>query len=201
MEHFTHSALYLDPDASVEARTHDLLTRMNLAEKVGLLMLLDARQDLVDIVSDKLAGSVLHASPTRIRKAIELARRTRLGIPLLTADDCIHGHSFWPGATIFPTQLAMACTWDPPLLQRVARAAAVEISATGIHWTFSPVLCITRDLRWGRVNETFGEDPFLIGELGAAMVRGYQRKRSHRPHRRPGLREAPRRLLRDPGRP
>jgi beta-glucosidase len=68
----------------------------------------------------------------------------------------------------------MACSWDPALVQRAARAAAVEIAATGIHWTFSPVLCVTRDLRWGRVNETFGEDPFLIGELGAAMIRGYQ---------------------------
>ncbi|MEU9115863.1 glycoside hydrolase family 3 N-terminal domain-containing protein [Streptomyces sp. NPDC048483] len=174
MEHSPRSALYLDPDASVEARTHDLLARMTLPEKVGQLLQLDARHDLVDIVSAKLAGSVLHASPTRMREAIALARQTRLGIPLLTADDCIHGHSFWPGATIFPTQLAMACTWDPALLQQAARAAATEISATGIHWTFSPVLCITRDLRWGRVNETFGEDPFLIGELGAAMVRGYQ---------------------------
>ncbi|MFG2826145.1 glycoside hydrolase family 3 N-terminal domain-containing protein [Streptomyces sp. NPDC048434] len=174
MEHSPRSALYLDPDASVEARTHDLLARMTLPEKVGQLLQLDARQDLVDIVSARLAGSILHASPTRMREAIALARRTRLGIPLLTADDCIHGHSFWPGATIFPTQLAMACTWDPALLQQAARAAATEISATGIHWTFSPVLCITRDLRWGRVNETFGEDPFLIGELGAAMVRGYQ---------------------------
>ncbi|MGQ4365187.1 glycoside hydrolase family 3 N-terminal domain-containing protein [Streptomyces sp. SAS_272] len=109
-----------------------------------------------------------------MHEAIALARRTRLGIPLLTADDCIHGHSFWPGATIFPTQLGMASTWDPALLRRAARATAIEVSATGIHWTFSPVLCITRDLRWGRVNETFGEDPYLIGELGAAMVAGYQ---------------------------
>jgi beta-glucosidase len=147
---------------------------VTLPEKVGQLLQLDARQDLVDIVSTKLAGSVLHASPARMLEVIALARKTRLGIPLLTADDCIHGHSFWPGATIFPTQLAMACTWDPALLKRAARAAATEISATGIHWTFSPVLCITRDLRWGRVNETFGEDPFLIGELGAAMVSGYQ---------------------------
>ena len=106
--------------------------------------------------------------------AIALAEQTRLGIPLLTADDCIHGHSFWPGATIFPTQLGMACTWDADLVERAARVTAVEVSATGIHWTFSPVLCITRDLRWGRVGETFGEDPYLIGELGAAMVRGYQ---------------------------
>ncbi|MEO5665095.1 MAG: glycoside hydrolase family 3 N-terminal domain-containing protein [Nocardioides sp.] len=149
---------------------------MTLPEKVGQMLQLDARQDLVDIVSTRLAGSILHASPSRMRQAIDLARRTRLRIPLLTAEDCIHGHSFWPGATIFPTQLAMACTWDPALLERAARAAAVEISSTGVHWTFSPVLCVTRDLRWGRVNETFGEDPYLIGELGAAMVRGYQGK-------------------------
>ncbi len=174
MEHSVHPAPYLDPRASVEARVDDLLARMTLPEKVGQLLQLDARQDLEDIVSAKLAGSILHASPARMHEAIALARRTRLGIPLLTADDCIHGHSFWPGATIFPTQLAMACTWDPELLRRAARATATEVSTTGIHWTFSPVLCITRDLRWGRVNETFGEDPYLIGELGAAMVAGYQ---------------------------
>ncbi|WP_030250054.1 MULTISPECIES: glycoside hydrolase family 3 N-terminal domain-containing protein [unclassified Streptomyces] len=168
-------AVYLDPEATVEARTEDLLSRMTLPEKAGQLLMLDAQHgDLADIVSAKLAGSVLHVSPDLMPQAMELARRTRLGIPLLTADDGIHGHSFWPGATIFPTQLAMACTWDPALLHRVARAAATEIAATGIHGTFSPVLCITRDLRWGRINETFGEDPFLIGELGAAMVRGYQ---------------------------
>ncbi|WP_416984427.1 glycoside hydrolase family 3 N-terminal domain-containing protein [Streptomyces sp. T028] len=169
------TAVYLDPEATVEARTEDLLSRMTLPEKVGQLLMLDAQHgDLTDTVSAKLAGSVLHVPPALMPQAMELARRTRLGIPLLTADDGIHGHSFWPGATIFPTQLAMACTWDPALLHRVARAAATEIAATGIHGTFSPVLCITRDLRWGRINETFGEDPFLIGELGAAMVRGYQ---------------------------
>ncbi|WP_328840882.1 glycoside hydrolase family 3 N-terminal domain-containing protein [Streptomyces europaeiscabiei] len=169
------SAAYLDPDASVEARIEDLLPRMTLPEKVGQLLMLDAQHgDLADIVSAKLAGSVLHVTPGRMTDAMELARRTRLGIPLLTADDCIHGHSFWPGATIFPTQLGMACTWDPSLLHQVARASATEIATTGIHGTFSPVLCITRDLRWGRINETFGEDPFLIGELGAAMVLGYQ---------------------------
>jgi beta-glucosidase len=168
------SAAYLDANAPIETRVEDLLARMTLPEKVGQMLQLDARQDLADAVSAKLAGSILHASPTRMLEAVELARRTRLGIPLLTADDCIHGHSFWPGATIFPTQLAMACTWDPGLLEQVARATATEVASTGIHWTFSPVLCIARDLRWGRINETFGEDPFLVGELGAAMVRGYQ---------------------------
>lgn len=147
---------------------------MTLAEKVGQMMQLDAQDDLTELVSTKLVGSLLHASPERMLQAIDLASRTRLGIPLLTGDDAIHGHSFWPGATIFPTQLAMACSWDADLIEGMARATAAEVAATGLHWTFSPVLCISRDLRWGRVGETFGEDPFLIGELGAAMVRGYQ---------------------------
>jgi len=168
------TATYRDPAQPVEARIEDLLARMTLPEKVGQLLQLDARGDIEDVVSVRTAGSILHASPERMLVAIDLAARTRLGIPLLTADDCIHGHSFWPGATIFPTQLGMACSWDVDLIERAARATAVEVAATGIHWTFSPVLCIARDLRWGRVDETFGEDPLLIGELGAAMVRGYQ---------------------------
>ena len=68
----------------------------------------------------------------------------------------------------------MAASWDADLIERVARATAEEVAVTGVHWTFSPVLCIARDLRWGRISETFGEDPFLIGELASAMVRGYQ---------------------------
>ena len=165
---------YRDASLPVEGRLDDLIGRMTLPEKVGQMLQLDARGDLTDIVHTKLAGSILHTSPERMLEAIALAEQTRLGIPLLTADDCIHGHSFWPGATIFPTQLGMACSWDPELVEQAARVTAVEVSATGVHWTFSPVLCITRDLRWGRVGETFGEDPHLIGELGAAMVRGYQ---------------------------
>ena len=170
----TPTVRYRDPALGVEERVEDLLGRMTLPEKVGQMLQLNAQGDLDDIVSTKLAGSILHASPEAMVLAIDLAARTRLGIPLITADDAIHGHSFWPGATIFPTQLAMACSWDSDLVERMARATAVEVSATGLHWTFSPVLCIARDLRWGRVGETFGEDPLLIGELGAAMVRGYQ---------------------------
>jgi len=157
-----------------DQRVDDLLARMTLPEKVGQMLQLDARNDLKEIVSEKLAGSILHTSPAKMLEAIGLVAETRLRIPLLTAEDCIHGHSFWPGATIFPTQLAMAATWDPALLERVARVTALEVAATGIHQTFSPVLCIARDLRWGRIDETFGEDPFLIGELGSAMIRGYQ---------------------------
>ncbi|GHJ49263.1 glycosyl hydrolase [Catellatospora sp. TT07R-123] len=165
---------YLDPALPTAARVADLLSRMTLPEKAGQMLQLAARDGVRRIVEDLHVGSILHASPEHLQEAVALAADSRLGIPLLVAEDCIHGHSFWIGATIFPTQLGMAATWDPELVERVARATAVEVAATGIHWTFSPVLCIARDLRWGRVSETFGEDPFLIGELASAMVRGYQ---------------------------
>ncbi|MGG7509770.1 glycoside hydrolase family 3 N-terminal domain-containing protein [Plantibacter sp. YIM 135249] len=170
----TRELPYLDPALSVAERVADLLGRMMPEEKVGQMLQLDARDDLDDHVLGKHVGSILHASPERVVKAHELTTETRLGIPLLVGEDCIHGHSFWEGATIFPTQLGMAASWDAELVEKVARVTAVEVAATGIHWTFSPVLCIARDLRWGRVDETFGEDPFLIGELASAMVRGYQ---------------------------
>jgi beta-glucosidase len=170
---------FRDPTRSTSDRVADLLARMTLEEKVGQMLQLDAREDLVDAVQHRHAGSILHTSPERILEANRLTAATRLRIPLLVAEDCIHGHSFWPGATIFPTQLGMAASWDPELLERVARATAIEVAATGIHWTFSPVLCIARELRWGRVNETFGEDPFLIGEYASAMVRGYQGEGLH----------------------
>ncbi|MFE7844234.1 glycoside hydrolase family 3 N-terminal domain-containing protein [Microbacterium sp. NPDC057407] len=170
----THDAPYLDDSRPIEERIADLLARMTLEEKVGQMLQLDAREDLDDQVLRMHAGSILHASPARVLRARDLTLQTRLRIPLLVAEDCIHGHAFWEGGTVFPTQLGMAATWDPDLVERVARATAAEVSATGIHWTFSPVLCIARDLRWGRVDETFGEDPHLIGELASAMVRGYQ---------------------------
>lgn len=165
---------YLDPSLPVAERVADLLGRMTLPEKTGQMLQLNAKDGVRHLIEDLHAGSILHASPERVGEAAELTGRTRLRIPLLVAEDCIHGHSFWEGATIYPTQLGMAATWDPELVERIARATAVEVAATGVHWTFSPVLCITRDLRWGRVSETFGEDPFLIGEFGSAMVRGYQ---------------------------
>ncbi|KAB8161201.1 beta-glucosidase [Streptomyces sp. 3MP-14] len=165
---------YLDPALPVSERVADLIGRMTLPEKVGQMLQLSGMDGVDHLVRELHVGSILHTSPERIDEANALVSRTRLGIPLLVAEDCIHGHSFWKGATIYPTQLGMAATWDPELVERVARATAVEVAATGIHWTFSPVLCITRDLRWGRVSETFGEDPFLIGELASAMVRGYQ---------------------------
>jgi beta-glucosidase len=165
---------FLDSTLSVGERVSDLLSRMTAEEKVGQMLQLDARDDLNDHVLRRNVGSILHASPERVLRAHELTAQTRLRIPLLVGEDCIHGHSFWEGATIFPTQLGMAASWDAELVEKVARVTAIEVAATGIHWTFSPVLCIARDLRWGRVDETFGEDPYLIGELASAMVRGYQ---------------------------
>jgi beta-glucosidase len=165
---------YLDPAVAIADRVADLVGRMSVEEKVGQMMQLDARDDIDDHVLAKHVGSILHASPERLLEAHALTSETRLRIPLIVGEDCIHGHSFWAGATIFPTQLGLAASWSPELVEKMARATAVEVAATGIHWTFSPVLCIARDLRWGRIGETFGEDPFLIGELGSAMVRGYQ---------------------------
>jgi beta-glucosidase len=170
----TLSMPYQDARRPITERIADLLSRMTLAEKVGQMLQLDARQDVAGLIQRYHVGSILHTSPEDMLLAAKLVQDTRLRIPLLTADDCIHGHSFWPGATIFPTQLAMACTWDPALLARVGRVVATEVAATGLHWTFSPVLCIARDLRWGRVGETFGEDPTLIGDLGLALIHGYQ---------------------------
>lgn len=172
---------YQDPALPVAERVADLVGRMTLPEKVGQMMQLDARADVRSLVEDMHVGSILHASPEHLHEAVELTAQTRLQIPLLVGEDCIHGHSFFEGATIYPTQLGMAASWDRSLAERVARATAVEVAATGIHWTFSPVLCITRDLRWGRVDETFGEDPFLIGELASAMVAGYQGDGLHDP--------------------
>lgn len=167
-------APYEDPTLPIKDRVDDLLSRMSVEEKVGQMLQLDARDSLEDHVLRRLAGSILHTSPADVIRAHDLTDETRLRIPLLVADDCIHGHSFWEGATIFPTQLGMAASWDRELIEKVGRVTAVEVAATGIHWTFSPVLCIARDLRWGRVGETFGEDPYLIGEFATAMMRGYQ---------------------------
>lgn len=165
---------YRNPALTVEERVADLLGRMTLEEKVGQLMLWDARPDDLSFINTYQPGSLLHILGAKISTAMDLAAQNRLGIPLLVGEDAIHGHSFWKGATIFPTQLALAASWNPDLLEKVARVTAEEVAQTGIHWTFSPVLCLTRDLRWGRTGETFGEDPYLIGELGAALIRGYQ---------------------------
>ena len=170
------SPSYRDPSLSVEERIDDLLARMTLEEKVGQMLQLDANAqgDLEDIVVHRHAGSILHASPERLRRGRELAARpgwaSRCSSPRTASTATRSGRA--------RRSSRPSSAWRPPgtpsWSSGCARVTAVEVAATGIHWTFSPVLCIARDLRWGRVSETFGEDPFLIGELGAAMVRGYQ---------------------------
>jgi len=167
---------YRNPALSVDERVADLVGRMTLEEKVGQLMMWDARGEDLSFINTRQPGSILHILGAKVGRAMDLAAQNRLGLPLLVGEDGIHGHSFWKGSTIFPTQLALAASWNPELLEKVGRVTAEEMAPTGIQWTFSPVLCLTRDLRWGRTGETFGEDPYLIGELGAALIRGFQGK-------------------------
>ncbi len=165
---------YKDASLPVEKRVDDLIARMTTEEKVGQLVQLDGREDMEKKLKEQHLGSFLQILGKDCQRAIELARETRLGIPLLLGVDSIHGYSFWEGATIFPTQLGAAGSWDESVMRDMAEVTAKEMEHTGPNWTFSPVLCITRDLRWGRVGETFGEDPHLIGRFAAAMIKGYQ---------------------------
>ena len=133
---------YQDSTLPEGERTQDLLSRMTLEEKVGQMMQLEGRKEwLPDLILGRHVGSILHTSPDDLPAALTMAvQETRLGIPLIVGDDCIHGYSFWPGATIFPSQLGMATSWDPERVRQAARVTAEEVSATGVHWTFSPVL-------------------------------------------------------------
>ena len=165
---------YQDAGRPVEERVADLMARMTLEEKVGQMCQMEGRREPEHWVRDKGFGSLLHTLAPTSGELQAVAAETRLGIPVLFGIDAIHGHAFWPKATIFPTQLGLSCTWNPALVHEVGRITALETSLTGVHWTFSPVLGTARDLRWGRIDETFGEDPYLVGVLGAALIRGYQ---------------------------
>lgn len=169
---------YRNPALSPEERTQDLLSRMTLEEKAGQMIQVPyseiSREDAMEWVEKRFAGSFLHVLGKEAQMLQDRALNTRLGIPLIFGIDAIHGHALHNGATVFPSQLGMSCSWNPELIRQMGRVTGREVAADGLHWTFSPVLCIGRDLRWGRINETFGEDPYLIGELAAAMIRGYQ---------------------------
>ncbi len=169
--------IYKDPSYTPAERARDLLSRMTLEEKVGQMIQANGRDK--DNPPEKLLkemhiGSCLHMMGDSCFELQEKALETRLGIPILFGIDAIHGHAFWHGAVVFPTPLAMSSSWNPELLEEVARITAKEVILTGVHWTFSPVLDLARDPRWGRVDEGFGEDPFLTGILAEAMVKGYQ---------------------------
>jgi beta-glucosidase len=167
--------LYRNASAPIEKRVSDLLGRMTIEEKIGQMAQLPAnRPGMMDLLEKQHIGSYLHCTGDMMRDLQLRAERMRLGIPLIFGIDAIHGHCFDPEGTVFPTQLAQGCSWDREMINNIGRITAREVRATGIHWTFSPVLCVGRDLRWGRVDETFGEDPWLIGELAMEIIRGYQ---------------------------
>lgn len=161
----------------VTDRVSDLISQMTLEEKVAQMMQISYRSNTREESlrwAKRGAGSFLHVLGDNARELQNEALNNRLGIPVIFGIDAIHGHGLNEHATIFPTQLAAACSWNTDVLEEMGRVTAREVATDGLHWTFSPVLCLGRDTRWGRINETFGEDPYLTGELGAAIIRGYQ---------------------------
>lgn len=132
-------------------------------------------EDLKNMVKEGKIGSFLHVKDVHEANELQrLAMQSRLKIPLIIGIDAIHGHAHIYGATVYPTELALASSWDTALARRIARATAEEMRATGMQWTFSPNVELSRDPRWGRTGETFGEDPLLVGAMGVAFTRGYQ---------------------------
>ena len=158
----------------VEARVDKLLSQMTLQEKIGQMNQISAGGDVAqyaDALRAGQIGSILNeVDPEKINEYQRLAvEESRLGIPLLVSRDVIHGFH-----TLFPIPLGLAATFDPELVEEGARIAAIEATAQGIRWTFSPMLDIARDPRWGRIAEGSGEDTYLDARMGEAMVRGYQ---------------------------
>ncbi|MDM7996099.1 MAG: beta-glucosidase BglX [Acidobacteriota bacterium] len=157
-------------------RVEAILEKMTLAEKIGqMTQIADCQGTIPDDLKQKLrdgrVGSMLNVTNPEISREIQriAVEESRLGIPLVMARDVIHGFR-----TIFPIPLAQAATWNPELARECARVAAKEASAAGFQWTFAPMMDIARDPRWGRIAESFGEDPYLASLFAAAIVRGFQ---------------------------
>lgn len=171
--------LYKQADAPVEKRVDDLLSRMTLEEKIlQLSQYTFGPNDNVNNIGEKFdnlpdgVGSFIFSSDD-LHSRNELQRRavenTRLGIPIIFGCDVIHGFG-----TIYPIPLAQACSWNPDLVEELSAMAASEARPSGVDWTFSPMIDIARDARWGRVAEGYGEDPYMASVMGCAAVRGYQ---------------------------
>ena len=158
----------------VESRVESILRKMTLAEKIGQMNQVSVGGDVAnyaEALRSGQIGSILNeVDPVKINEYQRICvEESRLGIPLLVARDVIHGFH-----TVFPIPLGLAATFNPGLVEEGARVAAVEATAQGVRWTFSPMLDIARDPRWGRIAEGSGEDPFLDSRMAEAMVRGYQ---------------------------
>ena len=191
---------YRDSDLAIEKRVHDLLSRMTLEEKAAQMRCVwqTKRETLVDAdgnfdlqkaeaaFADGCGlGQVARPSDTgKGQDAREMAvltnamqkfftENSRLGIPVVFHEECLHGHA-GIGSTSFPQPIALGGTFNPELVERVFAATAEEVRSRGAHQALAPVLDVARDPRWGRVEETYGEDPYLVSQLGAAAVRGFQ---------------------------
>jgi len=131
--------------------------------------------DVMKMTQEGKIGSFLHVLTAEEGNLLqELANESRLKIPILIGIDAIHGNALFSGATVYPSPITLASTWSDDFLFDVGRQTALEMRATGSHWAFTPNIDVLRDPRWGRVGETFGEDPFMVGNLGASMINGFQ---------------------------
>ena len=166
-------------DQKMNAFIDQLMEKMTVEEKLGQMNLMPGTSattgelkdsPLLELVAKGKLGTVLNQTGVEsIRQLQDAARKSRLGIPVLVGMDVIHGYE-----TIFPIPLAMSCSWDLTAIEQAARIAAKEATADGICWTYSPMVDIALDARWGRIAEGNGEDPFLGSRIAEALVKGYQ---------------------------
>jgi beta-glucosidase len=159
-------------DTTIDQRVDSLLKLMTIDEKIGQLCQVSVSgQAVEDMIRRGKIGSVINeVNPITIKKLQKIAREeSRLGIPLIIGRDIIHGFK-----TIFPIPLGMAATWNPELIEKGAAVAASEAASVGIRWTFAPMLDVSRDARWGRIAESFGEDTYLCSRMGISMIKGFQ---------------------------
>jgi beta-glucosidase len=183
-----YGQIYFDPTAPIDMRVEDLLSRMTLQEKVGQMTQIERSTAYgnPDIIINLRIGSVLSGggsapNPNTPEAWADMyddfqshAEQTPLKIPLIYGIDAVHGHNTVLDAVIFPHNIGMGCTRNPELVEECARITALEVSATGIDWTFSPCIAVPRNERWGRTYEGFGETPALADSFARAEVLGYQ---------------------------
>ncbi len=163
-----------------------IVADMTLAEKIGQMTQVEKGSITPAEVADHHIGSVLSGGggnpPTNdppawadmVHGFLAAAADTRLGIPLVYGVDAVHGHNNVRGATIFPHNIGLGAVGDVDLVERIGRATAIEVAATGARWTFAPTVAVPHDIRWGRTYEGYGRDPALVARLGAALVQGLQ---------------------------